>query len=260
MTLGGVLVFGVGSVVWLSFRDNPEQCGLRMDGDAASDGGSEAVPARPGPTRDEAIRTLSFWVVTLSLALHGMMITGITFHIVDLGAQGGLDRTESVSIFLPMAAISTTLGALVGVISDRVSIRAIIAAMLVSLAVAFVATAHLGSPALFATAVASLGVAGGIFGPLSTIAMPRLFGRTHLGAIAGAQMMAMVVASALGPAYLALSMDAFGSYTPALYGACVLPAGLLGLTLYARLPDRPSAASGRGRPRERDEPADRSEP
>ena len=57
--------------------------------------------------------------MALALAVQGMVITGITFHIVDIGAEAGLDREQAVSIFLPIAVCSTITGALVGWLADR---------------------------------------------------------------------------------------------------------------------------------------------
>ena len=72
-------------------------------------------------------------------------------------------------------------------------------------------------------AIVGWGVAGGFFGPLMTAAMPTFFGRLHLGAIQGALMMGLVIASALGPSALAFFKDVFGSYAPGLYLLTALP-------------------------------------
>jgi len=81
-------------------------------------------------------------------------------------------------------------------------------------------------------------VASGLFGPLSTIAFPRLFGRRHLGAIVGAEMMCLVVASALGPSILAASRQLTGEYAAALRACLLLPAGVLVLASVARMRPR----------------------
>lgn len=48
-------------------------------------------------------------------------------------------------------------------------------------------------------AVIGLGISGGCFGTLTTVVLPRFFGRAHLGAISGVQMMLTDIASAIGP-------------------------------------------------------------
>jgi MFS transporter, OFA family, oxalate/formate antiporter len=233
------------TIVWLLFRDNPEECGLRMDGrDGREARGKEPRPTEPPVDlerdldRAAALRTSAFWAVTLALALHGMMVTGISFHIVDLGATGGLSETQAVALFLPMSAASVTLQIVIGVLADRVAVKWLVVAMMANEALALGCMGYLGVPALRWAAVISLGAGGGFFTPLSTVALPRLFGRTHLGSIGGAQMMVMVVASAVGPSLLALSRIHEGSYRPALHAAALLTLGVAVLAARSTRPLR----------------------
>jgi predicted MFS family arabinose efflux permease len=113
-------------------------------------------------------------------------------------------------------------------------VRVLLILMLAFEALGVVACADLARH--FWWAVLGLGVAGGLFGPTSTLAYPRLFGRRHLGAIVGVEMMSLVVASALGPSLLAGSKSLFASYAPALYASLVLPAVAAGLVLVFRPP------------------------
>jgi len=94
--------------------------------------------------------------------------------------------------------------------------------------------AHLGDPRCRSLAVIGMGCGGGFFGPLSTVAFPRYFGRVHLGAIGGAQMMVTVLATAVGPALLALAREGLGTYSPALYAS----AGLTVIVLFVGLRSR----------------------
>lgn len=230
-------VVGMGLLAWLFYREDPASCGLTRDGAAAwpEKGGSR--PEQAASTRAEALRTRAFWVLTASLALQGAVLTGITLHIVDVGAEAGLDRTAAVSLFLPMAVVSTAAGALVGWLADRLEIRTLVLSLLGWEAVGFAASAHLGDPAGFWLAALGLGVAGGHFSVLSAVGHPRFFGLRHLGAIAAASMSTVVVGSALGPSALALSRAALGSYQPALYAAALLPL-LVGLFALAPLHPR----------------------
>lgn len=50
------------------------------------------------------------------------MLTGITFHIVDLGAPQGLTAASAVNLFLPMSGISTAVGLVGGLIADRMRV------------------------------------------------------------------------------------------------------------------------------------------
>ncbi len=262
LSLAVLVGMGMGLLGWLLYRDNPEECGLAMDGiaavplaDSASDGLasthlSPAVApdapadilsiASPRPTRDftraAALRTLAFWAVTFALASQALTVTGITFHIVDIGAAAGLPEKQTVALFLPIAGFSTVTGYLVGMASDRTQLRLLFIAMMVFEAIGIVGMAHLDSLPLRIVAIVGLGLSGGCFGTLSTVTMPRYFGRQNLGAISGVEMMTLVIASAIGPSLLALFNVVFGSYRLGLYVCAALPLALIVLLIPSRNP------------------------
>lgn len=119
-------------------------------------------------------------------------------------------------------------------VSDRTRMRYLIIFMMVAQALGIFAMAHLAD--LRWLAVLGLGISGGGFGTLSTVALPRFFGRGHLGSIAGVQMMLVVIASALGPSLLAFFRQSMGSYGPGLYLCCLLPPGVVTLMLFVQDP------------------------
>ncbi len=240
------LVVGAGMALlgWLLFRDDPESCGLRMDGDAAPAPPEPGDPPAPEPDRDftraEAIRTGAFWLVTIGIGNLALVGTGITFHIVDLGAERGLSEAAAVAIFLPIALVSTPIGFLAGAALDRYRVRALIVLPMLGQVLCYVCVAHLDQPLLRVLAIAGWGLASGFYGPLTVAALPNFFGRTHLGAIQGVMMMTLVIASALGPSALALAKDAFGSYAPGLYALTALPLAVIVAAPFTRDPERPA--------------------
>jgi OFA family oxalate/formate antiporter-like MFS transporter len=82
------------------------------------------------------------------------------------------------------------------------------------------------------------GIASGGFVCLSGIFLPRFFGRRHLGAISGANMACMVIASGLGPLLFGGCVYATGSYRTILLLSMLIPALLALLTLKADNPQR----------------------
>ncbi len=229
----------MGTVAFLLFRDNPELCGLVMDGqEKKRDAGAaqEAIEF----TRSRAVRTRAFWAGTLALAFQGLVITGVTFHIVDIGAHVQMDKAEVVAIFLPTAVVSTVVGLVAGVVMDRVRVHYVIIVMMIGQAMALYAIANLAS--LYWLAVVGMGISGGCFSPISTVAFPRWFGREHLGAIMGFMMMWIVAGSALGPSLFAASERAFGSYEAALYCSLVFPAIVIVLSQALQNPQDAAAS------------------
>lgn len=258
LALALVVGCGMGTLGWLFYRDHPEECGLVMDGpvgQAAATSPSSAVStAEPGEaksqpnlhprqfapprdfTRNDALKTLAFWAVTLALATQALTITGITFHIVDIGAAAGLPQKQTVAIFLPIGIIATATGYLIGILSDRTRLQRLFLGMMLFEAMGIAGMAHVDSGVWRLFAIAGLGVSGGCFGTLSTVTMPRYFGRRHLGAIAGVQMMALVIASAIGPSLLAVFNNFFGSYRLGLYLCACLPLSVIFLLIPSRNP------------------------
>jgi len=257
LSLAALVGVGMSLVGWLFYRDNPEECGLGMDGAAPLSPGitrpeprAAAEPAveasavdilsAPPPPRDftrpEALRTLAFWAVTFALASQALTVTGITFHVVDIGAAAGLPQKQTVALFLPIAGFSTLVGYVIGIASDRMSLRLLFIGMMVFESIGIAGFAHLDSLPLRTMAIVGLGVSGGCFGTLSTVAMPRYFGRQHLGAIAGVEMMTLVIASAIGPSLLASFNLLFGSYRLGLYLCAALPLTVIALLIPSRNP------------------------
>lgn len=238
LTVGvGMSLFG-----WLLFRDTPEQCGLEIDGgpapvkDVATD--EAPPPPRRDYTRGEALRTSAFWLVTLGIASHAMVGTGMALHIVDLGAESGLAEAEALRVFLPVTILSIPTALVIGWAVDRFPMRFLIMAMLLGQAGMFGLAPHLGERVLGTVCLASWGISSGFYGPLTVAALPNFFGRTHLGAIQGSMMMIVVIASALGPAALAGGKAVFGSYAGTLYALAGLPLLLFAAAPFTRDPQQ----------------------
>ncbi len=113
--------------------------------------------------------------------------------------------------------------------------------MSVAQIVMYIAVSMLDRPVAAVIAIGAWGIAAGCFAPLTSAALPRLFGRRYLGSIAGLQMSCMVVGSAVGPALFALVQSISDSYRPALWISLVIPAtGVIVSSLAGSRPVRPS--------------------
>ena len=130
-------------------------------------------------------------------------------------------RQEAVAVFFPIAIISTATGLIGGYLADKLRVRTLVLIMMCAQALGIFSAVTLqeNDPGL----ILGLGVSGGLFGPIATVAFPRFFGRLHLGAIAGVEMMFVVVGSAIGPSLFATSERWFGEYAPALWISLAMP-------------------------------------
>lgn len=204
-------------------RDSPESCGLLPDGRAPVAGDAEAPPDTSRPLR-EVIVTPVFWVYALSLAMHALFVTAVTFHIVSIFAEAGRSRDEALSYFFPTAVVTTSVNLLVSWLADRHLLKRYLMIMLAGFLGGAWGLVNLDQAWGYWLTIGGLGTGAGCWGMLSNLAFVRLFGRRHLGEIAGFNTSVTVFASAIGPVLFSLAGDLFGTYRAAymLCGALVV--------------------------------------
>tara|TARA_R110002124_G_scaffold12197_14_gene58175 strand:- start:4901 stop:6226 length:1326 start_codon:yes stop_codon:yes gene_type:complete len=210
----GCLVFAGLALVFL--RDNPKSCGVIVDGHSHADEAPASVE-QPSVTLDEARRTPVFWLATLSLSMHSLLGTAVTFHIVSIFAEAGRSQSEAFAYFLPTAVFATTTNLLCGWLADKRSLKPFMILMLGSFLAGAVGLLNLQNTWGYALLVAGFGIGGGLWSVTSNLAFIRNFGPLHLGEITGLCTAIMVFASAIGPALFSLGVDYFGSYSAALW-------------------------------------------
>lgn len=237
----GFLTMGVMTpLAWAFFRDNPEDVGLEMDGKVIAAPLRENLDMRI--KRDfrlgEAVRTYAFWVFNLSFAFYAFYATAFTFHIVSLGEEFGFTKALLLKLFFPMAAISVATNLGYGWVNPAVRLKYLLMFMNVGAALGAVGLFRLNAPFGVAAYVIGNGIAGGGFVCLSGLVWPRFYGRLWLGAIGGAGMSAMVIASGAGPLVFGWVSEVSGSYGPVLHGSLFVPAFLAVLSCWADNPQR----------------------
>ena len=213
--LGSLTLTVMAGLGWLLIRDNPEECGLTMDG-----------PIKPGKKRQphadsiahrdyeraETLRTWAFWVFNLSFAFFALFSTAFTFHIVSIGEESGLLRSRIIGFFVPMSVISVITNLAVGWVSSRTRLKYLLLVMNAAAVLGVLGTLWLSSPSGVLAFILGNGICGGAFSALSGIVWPRFFGRKHLGSIQGTATTIMVVGASIGPLPFGAAYDATGSY------------------------------------------------
>ncbi len=224
--LAAIVLVVMGTVVLLLYRNSPETSGLMIDGGLADTDTNDTtlIGTDQDKTRGQALRDLRFWAATIPVVAMSSTSTALTFHILDFGNELGIDEERMVRIFVPIAFVSVPVTLLGGWLVDRISPLFIAFTMSAAQVVMFFTVSNLNRPVFAVVAVISWGITAGCFAPLTSAAMPAFFGRRHLGAISGIQMSAMVIGSAIGPAFFALTESVTDSYRPALWISIVIPA------------------------------------
>lgn len=213
------LVFPV--LVYLFYKSGPEVYGLKPDGLSESKQ-RRVKPARFPVHRDytlnEARSTLSLWVFSGLVALYGLVITGLTFHIVSIFAEKGLDKDMAINVFQPLAFVAVATTLVSSPLSDYIKMKYLAFVFCVAGTFGMFSISQLGSADVFYyLVIVSFGICSGIHPLVVTLFLPRFFGKLHLGAITGQAMTLMVFASAFGPILFSQSLSITGSYNFAAY-------------------------------------------
>lgn len=231
----------LGLLSWLFSRDNPEECGLRMDGgtgrgQAASK--NHDLIIYKDYTRREAMGTYSFWIFSLGLGLLSLYGTTYTFHVMDIARFTGTDQGRMLDLFWKGSIASIPISIFSGWVVEYVRLRYLLIAL--GIGGAFSPIGVLMLPALPGEIliILSSGLAWGTFPVLISVTFARYFGRTHLGAISGISMSLVVFGSAMGPFILSAFNDVFGGYAEGMVLMAVAFATISILACFAENPQR----------------------
>ena len=241
--MAALLVVIFAGLGWLFARDNPEECGLEMDGGQngplKEETNLDLVIKRP-LTRPEALRTRSFWIYNLSFGLHGLSSTAYIFHVVDIGKTLEVSTPFILSLFFYASFVGVASNLFAGWASGRTRVKFLLAlenfaAVLLWLSLLLVPVTGLWMLGVF---VLGWGISGGIWSNLMGNVFARFFGRDHLGSITGVVMSTTVISSAIGPYAFGLARELTGAYAPALAGASLIAAVFCVLSFMGDNPQR----------------------
>ena len=250
--IGACLIFGLAPLAWLFDRSTPETIGLTVDGSDGVDrvdgalgpagvdrertaGDPLEIPT-PQATLAEALRSPAFWVFALASSVYGLVASGIgLFNESILAARGFAPEVYHTS--LAVTAITGLIGNFAaGAFADRGSLRHVLVAALLILTAALAALAHVTTVGHVMAQAVAMGVAGGFVMVVFFSFWGRAYGRAHLGRIQGAAQAMTVVASAVGPLFLALTVDTTGSYAAAFYMLAGIVVALAAAAALVRIP------------------------
>ena len=211
--------FGFSIFVFIFYRDNPEDCQLLPDGEKQEGKKSGKIIAKALRqfSLKEARKTYSYWVFTISLAVHAMMITGFIFNVVSIFGEAGMDKNTALSIFIPVSFVSVivTLGG--GYFSDFIKLKKLLIIMLLGQILSAVSLSLISIHLFYYLLILGNGIISGMYAVLISVLWPRFYGREHLGEISGSALSVIVFFSAIGPLLFSFSLSHFGSYSVAAY-------------------------------------------
>ena len=230
-------------------RTQPEDMGMLPDGDTEAPSPSSArqrryAPPSPDLTRAQAMRTGTFWILTVTFSVTGLGVQGFIsnwlpyFQDIGFSANTG---AFALTVF-GIAVLPARFGW--GYLADVFSVRHLLMIQHLLTALMVLLLLTIGSYTLLMVFAVLMGLAYGGYVPLQRLIYPIYYGRAHLGAIRGIMRPALTTASAAGPLVIAGVYDLRGSYDMAFVFvmAMWIIAGLM--FLLARPPRRQPAAEG----------------
>jgi MFS family permease len=238
-----VLAFPLSRLV----RNRPEDYGELPDGGTTGRPSTLSESADPPPpggeergfTWQEALKTRTFWLITVGHACSTSVIVTVTVHLGLMLSDRGFSLQMIgwvVSTYTAVGAVSTLVGGYVG---DRVPIRLAVFGFSAIQSVAIVVLL-LGDGAFFAFFFAVLlGTGFGARLPLTTAVRGVYFGRRAFAAITGISMLPMNVFLIAAPLFAGYMFDYTGSYGVAFTAVAVI--SFVGSALFLFL-GRPSGS------------------
>jgi MFS family permease len=123
-----------------------------------------------------------------------------------------------------------------GALAGRVSLRSILMVALLVLAGGLIGLAHVSTEGQVMVQAVTMGIGGGFVMVVFFSFWGRAYGRTHLGRIQGVAQIMTVLASAVGPLFLAEWSASTGSYSSAFYVLSALVAALAVAAAFVPVP------------------------
>jgi MFS family permease len=231
--VGWFLLVALAPLAALAVRNNPEEQGLRLDGDI-----EESSAHLCDLTVWDALRSPAFWTFALSSSLFGLVYSGIALFNQSILEQRGFDAM----VYHTVLVISTMLGLVAnfagGWLASRWSIQKLMGVGMGALAGALLALPMVRTYTHVILYGATMGISGGVVTVVFFSVWGQAFGRNHLGRIQGCAQTMTVFASAVGPLLLAQTLRQTGSYDLIFNGLAAVVAVLGVSCWYVPLPSR----------------------
>jgi len=213
----GIFLVVVALPVSRLVRNAPEPYGMSPDGESTArprrtSASSTAESDEPDYTWQEAVRTSTFWIITMGHACSSIVIVTLTVHLGPMLDDRGFSLQTVgwvVGAYTGVAAVFTLIGGYVG---DRLPIRLALFGFSViqsgSVVVLMLADT-LWMAYLFAVL---MGIGFGGRNPLTTAIRGVYFGRKAFASITGISMIPMNVMLLASPLFAGIMFDATQSY------------------------------------------------
>ena len=215
--ISGVAVLVVGLPLVRLVRHRPAEIGEVPDGDAVPEPEVDEVAAPEGEIRDftarEAMRTRSFWLISLGHALALLTVSAVMVHLIAHLTEGLGYSVAQAGVVVALLTAFQMVGQLSGgYLGDRLNKRLICAACMVAHAAGLLLVTFASSFLMVLAFTALHGLAWGTRGPLMVALRADYFGASSFGTIMGFSSLIVMLGMSGGPVFAGLMADLYGNY------------------------------------------------
>ena len=198
-------------------RNRPEDIGAYPDGaDEIPESERRAAEAGTPPGTANALKTLFFWVVAMSIGVPSMVGTAYVFHQISILTDFGLSASLAAGLFVPFALTATGASFLGGYLVDKFNPIRVYTANAGLFLIAAIVLVFVSNPVLGFIYAGLMGLFQGIQMIIMNTTWAYFYGRHGLGKVQGAGSMTNIAYSAIGPLPLAALHGFFGDFRPAI--------------------------------------------
>lgn len=244
----GIGLIAVGIPIASVMRHRPEQYGYYPDG-KAPDGTAAQRPTQADLSQDftarEALRTSSFWFLSLSITARSLVSGGIGLHLVPYFVGLGASPVGAAALAGSVGVMSIPGRFGLSAMGDFVDRRYVMAASLAVMTVAIVLMARATSISGVIPVLVVFSAAQGGISVIPQSLIAEYFGRRSYATIQGFRSSIQMAGIIVGPIISGLVFDATGSYTIAFLGFSGASVVSMVLVLFAKPPKRPLRSESR---------------
>ncbi len=241
----GILAWSLTLVpVLLWMKRQPEDMGLRPDGDAPDRQEDVEAPTRRGAARvpevhftlQEALRTRTLYILLAALCLTSFVNTGVNFNLIPYLSDQGLSENQAVALLMLWSLVGIPAALSAGLLMERISTQAVLAGFQLGMIAGTLLLISLNTVwmgVIFAL-VHGIAFAGSLLA--QQVILADYYGSRHLGALRGAVLPWQMASNAVGPLAATLVFDTQGSYVVILWLYVVIQSLVFLALLAARKP------------------------
>lgn len=217
--VSGVIILIIGLPLTRVIRHRPQSYGEVVDGIRESEATSthdraEKVVQQRDLTAREAMRTRSFWLISIGHAIALLTVASFMVHLIPHLTTGSMGFTlaAAAGVVALMTAAQIIGQFAASFLGDRFNKRYLCAGCLLGHGIGLSLVALASTPWMAMLAVVIHGFAWGLRGPLMTAMRADYFGASSFGTIMGFSSLIVMIGMSTGPVFAGYMADLTGDY------------------------------------------------